>query len=264
MPEHVLTPAPARPHAVTPAAARAVGGHPLPRLVALVAATLLAFMALVLVPAPGAEAASSTTLAGGQQLRAGQSLNAGNYRLAMQSDGNLVVYGPENAPRWHTWTYMHPGSRLVMQTDGNLVLYSSNDVALWNSRTWGNPGARAVIQGDGNLVVYRADNVPLWHIGPAGTGNGLYAIRSGLAVGACGNPDDLARKMAASRSIYHGGSGWNGQIVGMASDPAGIVQAWRGSAPHSRIAADGAWRKMQAGSARGSDGYLYGVVNFCR
>ncbi len=42
---------------------------------------------------------------------------------------------------------------LAMQTDGNLVLYKSSK-ALWATGTYGNPGAFAVLQWDGNLVVY--------------------------------------------------------------------------------------------------------------
>ncbi|MFC3690384.1 hypothetical protein [Aquipuribacter hungaricus] len=47
-------------------------------------------------------------------------------------------------------------SRLVMQTDGNLVLYRAG-VALWSSGTWGNPGAGLVFQEDDNVVVYSSE-----------------------------------------------------------------------------------------------------------
>ena len=41
--------------------------------------------------------------------------------LAMQTDGNLVLYGPSGS-RWasNTWS---PANKLVMQDDGNLVMY---------------------------------------------------------------------------------------------------------------------------------------------
>ena len=61
--------------------------------------------------------------------------------------------------------------RLAMQADGNLVLYRSDGVPLWNTGTDGqNCGANqcfALFQGDGNLVVYNAGR-PLWNSGTAG------------------------------------------------------------------------------------------------
>lgn len=55
------------------------------------------------------------------------------------------------------------GVFIAMQTDGNLVLYN-NGRALWASNTVGAcVRCRAVFQGDGNLVIYNRDNWgPVW------------------------------------------------------------------------------------------------------
>lgn len=83
------------------------------------------------------------------------------FRLTLQSDGNLVLYGP-GAALWSTGTYGNPGSVLAMQFDGNLVLYAPDGRALWTSGTFGRGvGVRLIPQNDGNLVVYRS-GTPVW------------------------------------------------------------------------------------------------------
>lgn len=107
--------------------------------------------------------ATTTVLWAGGTLSAGESLvsSRGSYRAVMQHDGNAVVYGPGNVPRWASRTGS-TGSRLVMQSDGNLVVYDEGNRALWHSRTAGLGGNRVVMQDDGNLVVYTADNRPVF------------------------------------------------------------------------------------------------------
>ena len=101
-----------------------------------------------------------------------------NARVAMQDDGNVVLYTAAGA-QWDSKGYaQHPttlyplvrsrilslpsgGSvsspsgayRLVMQEDGNLVEYDSASRARWATATFV-PGARFEVQGDGNFVVY--------------------------------------------------------------------------------------------------------------
>lgn len=101
--------------------------------------------------------ADSTTLLAGQSM----SSQDGRFVLSMQTDGNLVLYGPAGA-MW--WTSTNGGSdrRMVMQADGNLVVYNSANQALWSSATYGNPGARLVVQNDGNLVIYNTANQGVW------------------------------------------------------------------------------------------------------
>lgn len=58
--------------------------------------------------------------------------------------------------------------KLAMQTDGNLVLYQGSTVK-FQTATNGNPGAKAVLQADGNLVIYPTTGPALWHTGTATT-----------------------------------------------------------------------------------------------
>jgi len=105
----------------------------------------------------------TTLKASGITLYAGQNMTSsdGRFTLAMQTDGNLVLYGPSGA-MWSTSTTGGSDRRMVMQCDGNLVVYNSANQGLWSSNTAGNPGAWLALQNDGNLVIYSSSNVPLW------------------------------------------------------------------------------------------------------
>lgn len=96
-------------------------------------------------------------------LYAGQQMNSadGRFGLAMQTDGNLVIYGPDGA-MWWTSTNGGPDRRMVMQADGNLVVYNSANQALWASWTHNNPGATLSLQNDGNLVIRNSAGTPIW------------------------------------------------------------------------------------------------------
>jgi RHS repeat-associated protein len=113
--------------------------------------------------------ASTGVLEPGQRLVSGQSLfsSSGNFRLAMQTDGNLVLYSLSGQVLSATYTSV-AGSTLDMQADGNLVLHSPSGAAVWHTSSWGNPGSRLVVQNDGNLVVYRPDNSYTWTSGTRG------------------------------------------------------------------------------------------------
>jgi hypothetical protein len=125
----------------------------------LVAVAMLAAAAVAFVSAPSADAATGTSvLWPGEQLYAGQSLVSGNYTLAMQGDGNFVLYAGNQA-KWQSGTSGHPYAWVTMQGDGNLVVYSpgpTNVHALWQSGTYNNPGARLTMQSDGNAVIYNS------------------------------------------------------------------------------------------------------------
>jgi hypothetical protein len=92
----------------------------------------------------------------GDTLWRGQSMWSANgrYQLAMQDDGNLVIYH-HGLPLWATGTNGIAVERAVMQYDGNFVLYDYTGRPRWASNTHGNHGARLVLQCDGNLVIYR-------------------------------------------------------------------------------------------------------------
>ncbi|CAN5299296.1 hypothetical protein BH11PSE11_BH11PSE11_10900 [soil metagenome] len=103
-------------------------------------------------------AQAAALLAPGQTLSPGEVLTAPNglARLAMQGDGNLVLYSKSGKVLWFTHTEGNNGARLVMQGDGNLVVYSATNKALWNSGTQGNGGAFVQVQTDGNVVLYNS------------------------------------------------------------------------------------------------------------
>ncbi|MFJ5026604.1 hypothetical protein ACIQB5_00655 [Streptomyces sp. NPDC088560] len=111
----------------------------------------------------------SATIGSGQKLTAGWWAQARYTRLAMQPDGNLVLYRKRDGKAiWSTGTSGHSGAYAYMQADGNLVVYSSTGTALWSTHTYGHSGAYAVMQNDGNVVVYTAT-------GGTGKGGALWA-----------------------------------------------------------------------------------------
>jgi hypothetical protein len=124
----------------------------------------------VLAGAPVRASAADFTL----NLVAGQTLNPGDslwspshlYRLAMQADGNLVLYSmPGDKPFWSSGTNTHPGSVTQMQADGNLVVYAPGHVAVWASNTAGHPGTVLQMQDDSNAVLYAPGHVAIWATG---------------------------------------------------------------------------------------------------
>lgn len=107
---------------------------------------------------------AASTLTSNQWLRVNQQLtsNNGDFKLVMQSDGNLVLYrNSDSTALWSSQTNGNPGAEAVMQGDGNFVVYL-NTTPLWASNTSGNPLAFLNMQDDGNLVVYSSSNSPLW------------------------------------------------------------------------------------------------------
>jgi hypothetical protein len=104
-------------------------------------------------------------------LTAGQTISSPNglYTLTMQTDGNLVEYGPTCCPGgegayWASGTAGTGSNNHVnMQADGNLVIYNSAGKALWTSGTGGHRGSAYTLylQNDSNLVIYGPTSV-LW------------------------------------------------------------------------------------------------------
>jgi len=113
---------------------------------------------------PIAKASYPSRLTAGSTLQSGSWLvsSNGRYRLAMQSDGNLVLYW-ESHPLWASGTGRHGGDFLAMQGDGNLVIYQGHR-ALWSSETsrGGDNAYYLSVQNDGNVVIYTPGNRPIW------------------------------------------------------------------------------------------------------
>jgi hypothetical protein len=112
----------------------------------------------------------------GEMLLAGQSVSSYNglYVLAMQTDGNLVEYGPTGNVVWAAGTNPN-GSYLNMQTDGNLVVYSATNQALFSSGTPGDSGASLDLSDSGLLTLDMPDGVAIWGPGVLPSGSMLHA-----------------------------------------------------------------------------------------
>lgn len=84
--------------------------------------------------------------------------------LAMQADGNLVLYGPSGA-LWSSGTYGRGSHRVCMQSDGNLVIYDAADRDLWASDTDGNWNAIMVVKNNGKVIIYTSEGKIIWSVG---------------------------------------------------------------------------------------------------
>ena len=106
--------------------------------------------------------AKPNVLLAGSQLGLGQSITSpnGQYRLALQGDGNLVELDGSTTA-WAAGT--NPGGvSAVMQGDGNFVVYSASNSPLWASNTSGNSGADLVLTDNGTLEVVAQGGTTLW------------------------------------------------------------------------------------------------------
>lgn len=121
---------------------------------------VLVGVAIAVLAGAATASASSDTLLGGQTLASGQTLVSGDghYELAMQGDGNLVLYWLNGSATgrvlWDTNTSGDAGAHALLQPNGNLVLLDPSNNTLWSSNTSGAGCANLIVQGDGNLVLY--------------------------------------------------------------------------------------------------------------
>jgi len=109
---------------------------------------------------------SATAVGPGRRLSPGSTLVSpgGQYRLTMQSDGDLVLYTAGGSPLWSSQTSAAAGAFAIMQADGNFVVYSAANRVLWATGTGGHPGAELEVQSDGDLAV-AGPSGPLWSSG---------------------------------------------------------------------------------------------------
>ncbi len=98
-----------------------------------------------------------------------------------------------------------PGKRVAVQADGNLVIYADNNKARWSSDTYSTSANRAfklTMQDDGNLVIYDSQSGPAKWVNPD-SGPALWAASGGKQQNAVGNNgaaplfQQLARKEVA-------------------------------------------------------------------
>ena len=198
------------------------------RLWAVLIGMLLVLMAgLVVVPT-----AQAAGLSPGQTLAAGQSVTSdgGGYRLTMQTDGNLVLYGPAGA-RWSTGTVRSGADRAVMQGDGNVVVYRGS-AAVWASGTNGvAAGGSLVVQDDGNVVLY-AGGGAVWSTWTGLIGRPGDTLTGGQELTA---GESLTSPDGAYRAIMQG----DGNLV--VHGPAGVVwhAGTRGAGARAVFQSDG-------------------------
>jgi hypothetical protein len=134
---------------------------------------------LVVAVAATSTALASDTLISGGTLSAGQILTSadGHFELAMQSDGNLVLFVINNGgtPRavWSTGTSGDVGDHAVLQSNGNLVLLDTAGQTIWSTNRSATGCTNLKVQDDGNLVLYTAASA-YW-----ATGTIDYTLRSG-------------------------------------------------------------------------------------
>ena len=118
-----------------------------------------------------AGAAGADRITGPAELGAGDQLVSpnGQFRLDMQGDGNLVVYG-NGLPIWNAGTFGHPGASATLQLDGRLVVHEQDGTTLWTSGTTGaGQGSWLALQDDGQLTITPPYGVTAWRAGTSGT-----------------------------------------------------------------------------------------------
>jgi hypothetical protein len=97
----------------------------------------------------------------GEGLLEAQSLTSsyGRFKLTLQADGNLLLYGPQQQLLWASNTAGHTGIWSATLQAGDLVLRDVLNNVFWTSHTGSSGGDTLVVQDDGNLVIYSNQNV---------------------------------------------------------------------------------------------------------
>jgi len=117
-----------------------------------------------------ASSVPATDLKAGFRLGSGESIwsPGGQFRLVMQSGGNLVLYDAAGRPLWASGTNRKPRDWARMQRDGNFVVYSKAGRALWATGTERHTGAWLAVQADADIVVCTSRGA-LWASGSVDT-----------------------------------------------------------------------------------------------
>ena len=116
-------------------------------------------------PAPPPAPPQREVLNSGEQGSPGEQMVSPNrqYRLIMQSDGNLVIYDAANTPLWNTGTEGSSGTVFRVNPDGNPVVVRPGNIPVCTFDINGRGHAvRVVLQNDSNLVVVDDVGVVLW------------------------------------------------------------------------------------------------------
>jgi pimeloyl-ACP methyl ester carboxylesterase len=112
----------------------------------------------------GGSAPAASTLSPAERLYPDTEIRSPNgaYALRYQSDGNLVLYGPDGVV-WDSKTDGMGGHYCEMQPDGNFVIYHANGGEPWASDTNGLLGAELRVLDEGYVAIYdTGGNVAWW------------------------------------------------------------------------------------------------------
>lgn|SRR5690606_23466644 len=103
-------------------------------------------------------------VAAGTTLHAGDAIVSpnGEFRLTQRADGDLVLLDRADRGRWSTQTEGDPGAYSVFGVNGNLVVYGSDDQPLWHSATDGR-GATLAVRDDAVVVIRDASGKEIWN-----------------------------------------------------------------------------------------------------
>jgi hypothetical protein len=156
----------------------------------------------------------------------------GQYRLVMQSNGNLVLFQRGVAsPVWTSGTSA-PGVSAVMQYDGNLVVGS------WGTNTFGQPGSCFVVQDDGNIVIYTAGGVAIWDrltpappSGSCGTISKSQGLAQGRSLASCNGQYTLSMQLDGNLVLSQTGGAalWGSGTYGTGNLNMVVLQAADGN-----------------------------------
>jgi hypothetical protein len=87
----------------------------------------------------------------------------GSLTLVYQSDGNLVLYqNGGGAPPWASCTAGHSPGFVAMQGDGNFVVYDADGHSPFSTRTDRHPGATLTVGREGRAEVVGSGGETLW------------------------------------------------------------------------------------------------------
>ncbi|WP_152648592.1 ricin-type beta-trefoil lectin domain protein [Streptacidiphilus anmyonensis] len=105
---------------------------------------------------------AQVVLTGGQVIPSGTSLMSDSVRLAMQADGNLVIYGLASGKAlWASGT-SSAGAYAQFGTDGNLAVYNAAGTSLWSTGLTATSGSVLKLQNDANMVIYNSAGTAAW------------------------------------------------------------------------------------------------------
>ena len=105
----------------------------------------------------------------------------GEFKLTMQSDGNLVLYKTDGAEAlWASGTGGNEGAVAVLQSDHHFVVYNADNEAVWSTNVFGKgeDPCYVCMQDDGNFVQYDATGAPMWDTSTHG-GEARIELNSG-------------------------------------------------------------------------------------